>query len=145
MTHHSDKIEENKKLVLNFQMAVAKKLQGESQTEIENYLSDDICWHLPTSMAQLADGHKKQGKIQVLELFDSIVKRFYQPTTMQFDFHGVLANDDKVHFHFTLTAITNTKKTYTSGYQMLFKVVDNKVAEVWEYFDSALLLECCQE
>ncbi len=60
--HDKEKLEENKKLVLNFQLAVAKQLQGEPQVSIVNHLSDDITWYLPESVNTLADGHIKQGK-----------------------------------------------------------------------------------
>ncbi len=142
--HDKEKLEENKKLVLNFQLAVAKQLQGEPQVSIAHHLSDDITWYLPESVNSLADGHIKQGKTDVLRLFDDIVKRFYDPNTMQFDFHGLFAAEDKVHFHFTLSAITNSGKTYQSGYQMLFQVDNGQIKNVWEYFDSALLLRQSQ-
>lgn len=140
MSDASQQSEKNTQLVLNFQMAVAKQLQGEPQPSIADYLSDDIQWHLPASMNELAEGSDKQGKAEVLRLFDDIVKRFYQPKTMAFDFHGITASHDKVHFHFTLTATTNSQQTYQSGYQLLFRVEDDLVREVWEYFDSATLL-----
>ncbi len=135
--------EKNKQTVLQFQMAVAQQLQGEPQPQIADFLTDDAQWHLPKSLDELALGSTKSGKKEVLSLFDDIVKRFYDPKTMSFDFHGVFSGDDKVHLHFTLTAITNTGKTYTSGYQLLFRVVDDKVAEAWEYFDSASLIKAC--
>ena len=140
--HHNDTMEKNKQQVLAFQMAVGKQLQGEPQAEIAEYLTDDAVWHLPASMDALADGHIKQGKAEVLRLFDDIVKRFYAPETMSFEFHGLFASADKVHFHFTLTATTHNGALYTSGYQMLFRCEDGRIAEVWEYFDSASLLAC---
>jgi len=132
--------EKNKATVMAFQMLVGQQLQGEPQAGISDYLSDDVLWHLPDTMQDLADGAHKKGKTAVLRLFDDIVKRFYEPKTMSFEFHGLFAAQNKVHFHFTLSAQTAKGLSYTSGYQMLFHLEQDKIAEVWEYFDSAALL-----
>ena len=135
--------EKNKQTVLRFQMAVAEHLQGNPQPQIADYLSDSAKWHLPYSLNESAIGSTKQGKTEILELFDDIVKRFYDPKTMSFDFYGVLAGEDKVHLHFTLAATTTKGKRYQSGYQILFRIEQDKIAEVWEYFDSAALFDAC--
>ena len=135
---------ENKEIVIQFQMDVAKKLRGE-QMNLHNYLADDAQWHLPGSLDTLCDGSDKIGRDAVIDMIENLVSRFYKTETMAFKFHSMIQDGDFVHMHFTLKAETINGKAYCSGYQTLFKVVNGKIAEVWEYFDSARILHLLNE
>ncbi len=132
-------MDNNKSIVIQFQTDVAKKLKG-ATVKLDNYLTNDIQWHLPTSLDNFINGSDRNGKTAVLDLLDTAVHRCYKPETMQFDFHSMISDKDFVHQHFTLSAETSNDKYYKSGYQTLFKLSDGKICEVWEYFDSGLLL-----
>ena len=134
----------NKDIVLQFQMDVSKKIRGED-IDVSQYLHDDVQWHLPQSLASLADGSDKIGIDQVSGLFDGTVAQFYQPQTMSFDFHSMIGEGDYVHMHFSLKALTSHGKPYANHYQTLFRLSDEKIAEVWEYFDSAVVKELFAE
>jgi ketosteroid isomerase-like protein len=131
---------DNKSIVIQFQTDVAKKLQG-GFVDIAKYLSDDAQWHLPDSLNDFINGAHRLGKDAILDLLETAVKRCYQPETMQFDFHSMMSDKQFVHIHFTLSANTANGKAYKSAYQTLFKVQNEQITEVWEYFDSGLLLQ----
>ena len=129
----------NKDIVMQFQMAAGKLLQGKA-AEPELYLAENVQWHLPDSLDKLAGGAHRKGHDEVIDLVTHTVKRFYKPETMQFEFLSMIADDDFVHMHFALSAETPQGKAYSSHYQTLFRLKDGKIAEVWEYFDSGRLL-----
>ncbi len=135
---------DNKEIVIQFQMEVAKKLKGEAANH-NQYLTDDAKWHLPGSLNELCNGSDRIGKDAVLDMIESTVALFYKPETMKFDFHSMIAEDPFVHMHFTLSAETVNGKTYTSGYQTLYKLEGRKIAEAWEYFDSGTVLQLLKE
>jgi ketosteroid isomerase-like protein len=129
----------NKAIVIQFQAEMGKKLQGES-VALGDYFTDDAQWHLPASLDTYIHGADRIGKAAVLDLLDTAVKRCYKPETMRFDFHSMISDKDYVHQNFTMSAETASGKAYKSGYQTLFKLCDGKISEVWEYFDSGLLI-----
>ena len=129
----------NKEIVVQFQIQVGKKLKGEA-IDLTDYFTEDAQWHLPLSLDKLSNGSEKIGREAVLSLFDGTVAQFYKPESMAFEFHSMLADKNYVHMHFSLSAETMHGKPYKNRYQTLFKLVDGKISEVWEYFDSGIVL-----
>lgn len=130
---------DNKDVVIHFQTIVGKNLRG-ADINPGDTLTDDVQWHLPLSLDSFIDGADRIGKTAVLDLLNTAVKRCYKPESLRFDFHSMISDQDFVHQHFTLSAETTNGKAYQSGYQALFRLRDGKICEVWEYFDSGLLL-----
>lgn len=129
----------DKSIVTQFQTAVGKMLTGE-QVDLSVYLHNDVCWHLPASLDRFIQGAKRQGINAVIHLLEHAAFQCYQVDTMQFEFHSMINANHLVHQHFTLQAKTINGKDYKSGYQILFKIENEKIIAVWEYFDSGLLL-----
>ena len=131
-------IENNKTLIRQFQQSIEKKLQGQA-ISLGDFFCDDIVWHFPQSTAAVATSDIHRGKTAVLAIFDRDVSQFYVPNSIRFDYHYCTAEEDRVHLLFTMHAVTSTAKPYTNHYQSLFQLRDGKIAQVWEYFDTAYL------
>lgn len=128
----------NKKILQEFQAALERRLAGES-VELGPFFDEAIVWHFPQSTAVEGSPSCHRGKGAVLAMFSGTVAQFYQPSTMRFDYHAFTAEEDRVHMHFTLRATTAGGRDYCNQYQSLFRFVDGRIAEVWEYFDTAYL------
>ncbi len=131
--------ENNNKAVLQaFQNTLEQRLAG-SDADIAKYFHDDIVWHFPQSTASADSPSEHRGKAAVMAMFGGAVEQFYQSSSMRFDYHAWTAEEDRVHLHFTLRAITSTGRDYCNQYQTLFRFCDGLIAEVWEYFDTSYL------
>ena len=58
---------------------------------------------------------------------------------MRYDYHAELADGDFVMMQFTLTATTANGADYENDYAILFRLENGLIAEVKEFFDTALL------
>lgn len=127
----------NKDTLNGFLKAVAASTSGEA-VDIAAFFTDDVQWHLPQSTAQMGKSFY-DGKAEVMQMFSGAVAQFYKPESMQFTYHSIIAEGEYAHCHFSLQAITANDKPYHNHYQSLFRLRDGKIAEVWEYFDTAYL------
>jgi ketosteroid isomerase-like protein len=123
----------NKALVLEFWAA--------PQEEKGAFLTDDACWHLPTSVAQRGFDQDVRGEA-VHALFLGSAERYLPGRT--WDVHHVVADDDLVALHCTMHARTNVDKEYHGSYHMLFRVEGDRIAEAWEFLDTAYVFDCLQ-
>jgi len=127
----------SKDTLKQFFLAIADGSKGQP-VDIAVFFTDDVKWHLPQSAAQMGKA-LYDGKAEVMQLFSGGVAQFYKPETMQFTYHSMIAEGDYAHCHFSLEAITANGKPYLNHYQSLFRLRNDKIAEVWEYFDTAYL------
>lgn len=132
--------QDNKTLVLQYQMAVSQFLQGDSGADFCQHLADDIQWHLPKSMDALT-GALFSGHAGIKEMLANGVGTYYQPDSIEVDFRSMMAEGDLVHMHFGMQAQMKNGKHYSNDYQVLYQISDNKIINVWEYFDAHHLLE----
>ena len=123
----------NKALVREFWVA--------PQDQKMHFVADDACWHLPTSVARRGFDQDVRGK-SVHALFLGSTERYNRDRT--WDVHHVIAEDDLVTLHCTMHARTNVGKEYHGSYHMLFRIEDDRIAEAWEFLDTAYVFECLQ-
>lgn len=128
----------NTQRIQAFQRAMERKLRGETE-DLGQWFCEDILWHFPRSTAEVASGCEHRGKAAVLAMLGTDVDQFYQPDSIRFDYHHFTAQDDRVHMHYSLHALTSNGREYHNDYQSLFRLRDGLIAEVWEYFDTAYL------
>ena len=123
-------LERNKALVVEFWNAPFD--------EREPFFTDDIVWHLPPSV-------RVQG-IEADVRTDGIVELFemgfatYEPG-MTWDVQHVLAEGDLVALHCTMRGRTASGNVYHGPYHMLFRIDHGRIAEAWEFLDTAYVLE----
>lgn len=127
-------IERNKMLVREFWAA--------SQEDKMRFVAADACWHLPTSVARRGFDQEVRGQ-DIEALFLGSAERYDQDRT--WDVHHVVAEDDLVALHCTMHARTNVGKEYHGSYHMLFRVEQDRIAEAWEFLDTAYVFECLQQ
>jgi ketosteroid isomerase-like protein len=122
----------NKQLVLDFWAAAhADKIP---------YLADDAVWHLPMSVAARGFPARDLEGEQVHSLFVESAQ-VYEPDR-SWDIDHVLAEGDLVTLHCTMHARTTAGNEYHGSYHMLFRVENGKIAEAWEFLDTAYVFEC---
>ena len=126
-------VERNKALVREFWAA--------ANDDKMRFLADDACWHLPTSVARRGFDQDVRGDA-VRALFLGSSERYDQNRT--WDVHHVVAEADLVTLHCTMHARTNVGKEYHGSYHLLFRIEHDRIAEAWEFLDTAYVFECLQ-
>jgi ketosteroid isomerase-like protein len=121
----------NKELVREFWAA--------PQDRKSEFVTDDACWHLPTSVAARGYDREVRGE-GIRALFLGSMERYRSDRT--WDVHHVVAEDDLVALHVTMHAHTNVGKEYHGSYHMLFRIEGDRIAEAWEFLDTAYVFEC---
>lgn len=125
---------DNKTRVERFQTDLEQHFAG-NKVDLSEHFTEQAQWHLPQSTATPL----LSGREAVMAMFMQGVSSYYKPETMQFKHLHRLADGDFVHSHFSLSAKTATGQDYHNHYQSLFRLEDGRIAEVWEYFDTAYL------
>jgi ketosteroid isomerase-like protein len=102
-----------------------------------DFLTDDVKWHLPPSIGEAQFG------VQTLE-GDEAKGIFMQATGVyepvgSVDVLHVTAEEDRVALHCVLHTRTKAGYDYDGPYHMLFRLHDGKIAEAWEFLDTAYL------
>ena len=123
--------------IQSFQQQLELFLHG-TRIDLAPFFQPDAIWHLPRS-AENWGGRDRIGRDAILHMLHSEVPQYYQPGSTRFDYHHFTSEADRVHMHFTLHAITANGKAYENEYQSLFRLKDQRIAEVWEYLDTAYL------
>jgi ketosteroid isomerase-like protein len=121
--------------------ALVREFWAAPQEEKMRFVADDACWHLPTSVAGRGLGHEVRGEA-LHALFLGSAERYDRDRT--WDVHHVVAEDDLVALHCTMHARTNVGKEYHGSYHMLFRVEGDRIAEAWEFLDTAYVFERLQ-
>ena len=111
------------------------------QDEKMRFLTDDACWHLPTSVAMRGFDQDVRGE-NIRALFLGSMERYQAGRT--WDIHHVVVDGDLVALHCTMHALTNVGKEYHGSYHMLFRIEHDRIAEAWEFLDTAYVFECLQ-
>ena len=127
-------MERNKKRVLEF---------WNSPPEVQKaLLAPDVCWHLPTSIGRANFGATELRGDSARAIFGA-ASSVYEPGRTC-DVHHLIAEGDLVSLHCTLHRRTRSGNDYHGSYHMLFRIEAEYIAEVWEFLDTAYLLECIQ-
>jgi ketosteroid isomerase-like protein len=121
--------------------ALVREFWAARQEDKMRFVADDAVWHLPTSVARRGFDQDVRGEA-VRALFLGSAERYDQDRT--WDVHHLVAEDDLVALHCTMHARTNVGKEYHGSYHMLFRVERDRIAEAWEFLDTAYVFECLQ-
>lgn len=109
-----------------------KALSGKNDTPITNYFSPNIRWNLPQTHPF---GGPFVGVAEVLEMMEKGAV-FFQYESIQINLRELLAENNNVVAHFTLTAKTHRDEVYENDYLFRFKCEGGEIIEVWEFFDT---------
>ena len=125
----------NKQLVLRFWNSHPNDQPG--------FLTDDAVWHLPTSIATRTFGG-------VAELRGEHAKEIFAAGAAVYESGGsmdvlhVVAENDLVTLHCQLHTRVKGGRDYHGSYHMLFRIEDDRIAEAWEFLDTADLAACME-
>lgn len=136
-------VRENKNTVVQYQAAVTAYLQQGAADAFTAFLHEEVVWHLPQSMAAFG-GSEFRGHAGVKAMLTDNFHRFYQPQSIQVQFRSMIGEGEYVHMHFAMSALTVNGNSYQNDYQVLYQLQDEKIRNVWEYFDAHRLIVCMQ-
>lgn len=136
-------VSSNRIRVQQFFTALEARMRGD-EPALAELLHDTIRWHFPKSTINLGTPSDYDGKAEVMAMFQGAVAQYYQPDSIRFTYHAYTAEADRVHVHFSMDAITSNGKPYRNDYQSLFRLENDLIAEVWEYFDTAYVASLFQ-
>jgi ketosteroid isomerase-like protein len=104
-------------------------------------LTDDAVWHLPASVAQQGFGGVTDLRGDAARAIFAAGAEVYEPGGSM-DILHVIAEDDLVALHCQLHTRTRAGRDYHGHYHMLFRIEGDRIAETWEFLDTAYLAEC---
>ena len=120
----------NKELVLRFWQSRPQDQPG--------FLTDDVVWHVPTSIGQRVFGGSADLRGDDAKAIFAAAQGVYEPGA-RMDILHVVAEGDLVALHCQLHARTSAGHDYHGSYHMLFRIADDRIAEAWEFLDTAYL------
>jgi ketosteroid isomerase-like protein len=121
---------DTKALVLEFWLA-----------DLENkdrFVTDEVVWHLPNTVARAGLAQELRGD-DVRTLFRDAGLIYERPMT--WDIGHVVADQDLVALHCTMHGRMTNGEEYHGSYHMLFRIADGRIAEGWEFLDTAYVME----
>jgi ketosteroid isomerase-like protein len=102
------------------------------------FVTDDVRWHLPISIARNGFAEELQGD-DVRALFRGGAAMYERDRT--WEIQHVVAEDDLVTLHCTMHGRTVSGNDYHGSYHMLFRIDGDRIAEGWEFLDTAYVME----
>ena len=124
-------IENNKVLVQRYFSVVCGL---DTNTEIGDFFSDDVVWHLPQSNPAIKP-NPRIGHAAVMDLLSTGVW-IYKPGSLDIQLQNLVSEQSRVVAQFTLKAKLSNGKDYLNDYIMLFSIERDKINGVWEYLDT---------
>jgi ketosteroid isomerase-like protein len=119
---------------------------GETMAE---FMTPAVRWWFPPSASQRATaehsvtrllGHVPErpevGRDAVLAVVGH-VDHFYQ--SLEYTLNHIVEDDDMVAVHATAHGVTAIGRDYENEYHILFRLEDGRIAEVWEFLDTAFV------
>jgi ketosteroid isomerase-like protein len=103
---------------------------------VGDLLTEDVTWWVPLSAAARGLTRPLRGRERVLKLLGGD-NSHYRSGTMRWEFHDVLQDGQRVVIHCTLRALTTEGVDYENHYLMLYRFEGTRIAEAWEYTDTA--------
>jgi ketosteroid isomerase-like protein len=122
-------VSSNKALILEF--------WGVEPADKHRYFTDDVLWHFPHSVAVRSGMGPELHGPEVVALFGTQTN--YVDRTWEID--HVLGEDDLVTLHCTMDGWTASGNRYRNSYHFLFRLADGRIAEGWEFLDTAYAFE----
>lgn len=105
-------------------------------TALEPLLTDDIMWWSPPSASRFGVPRPIVGKDEVVRLFTGGLG-IYRAGTITWEVHQLVVDDTNIAVGFTRRSLTAAGKPYENQYCFILRHVDGRIAEGWEYTDTA--------
>ncbi len=120
----------NKRVILEF--------WGVEPVDKHRYFTDDVVWHLPESVSVRAAMGPDLHGAEVIALFGGSHQHYAERTWV---IDHLIGEGDMVTLHGTMDGMTVSGNRYHNSYHFLFRLVDGRIAEGWEFLDTAYTFE----
>jgi len=99
-------------------------------------MTEDIVWWSPTSASRFGVERPLVGRDAVVRIFTGGLG-LYKAGTITWEVHQLIADDTNIAVAFTRRSLTAAGKPYENEYCFVLRHVDGRIAEGWEYVDTA--------
>ena len=123
--------QQNKAVVRGFLEALAR---GDRASAREAF-REDASWRYPAS---LGGPGIHRGRDAIFDVYFGVDEKLFETGTRRYDFEitSAVAEDDRVAVEMRHRGRTRDGRPYETDYHVLYRLVDGRIAEVHEYFDS---------
>jgi ketosteroid isomerase-like protein len=102
-------------------------------------VTDDVKWWIPQSAAAQGIPRPVVGRAKLVESFWGTAR--YRPGTRHWSIERLITGGDCVAAQATLTATMVGGSDYSNQYVYIFRFEGSRIAEVWEYLDTAYFFQ----
>jgi ketosteroid isomerase-like protein len=133
-----NQVEANKAAVRNFLTSIPAR----DLATIGQCVTADVVQHFQKPSIRNDDGRHDatlvRGRDKLLNEIGTYLHQIYRPSTIEVEIERMVAEADCVAVQFILRALTTRRgEPYENYYLFMFRCEDGKIAEYWEYLDSA--------
>jgi ketosteroid isomerase-like protein len=125
--------EDNKEIVRRFLDA----LVDEDTATMRPLVRDDVTWWAPQSAVGTRLPERRLHGWSDIPWLGGPGWKGFRPGTSTVTIHHLVAEDDLVSAHYNRKAMRTTGTTYDNEYNILFRLEDGVIVEVWEVVDTA--------
>jgi ketosteroid isomerase-like protein len=125
--------ERNKDVVARFLPA----LVADDAEAMRPLVHDDVVWWVPASSAAKFGLERPLRGWDTIDWFGGHGWKAFVPGSSTLIVHHVVAEGDLVSAHYRRTATLVSGGGYDTEYNILFRLADGRIAEVWEVADTA--------
>jgi ketosteroid isomerase-like protein len=115
-------------------------LQADPDGDVEAvhpHYRDDVIWWVPTSAAARFHLPRPLSGWNMIPWLGGPGWKAFEPGTSSISIHHTVAEEGLVSAHFTRTAQRRGGGDYEVEYNLLYRLIDGQIAEVWEIADTA--------
>jgi ketosteroid isomerase-like protein len=133
-----NQVEANKTAVRNFLTSIPSR----DLVKISQSVTEDVVQHFQKPSTRNDDGTHNaafvRGRDKLLNEIGTYLHQIYRPGTIEVEIERMVAEGDCVVAQFILRALTTRRgEPYENYYLFMFRCEDGRIAEYWEYLDSA--------
>lgn len=123
--------ERNKAVVQGFLRALARG----DRAAARDAFAEDATWRYPAS---LGGPGVHRGRDAIFEVYFGVDEKLFETGTRSYDFEvtSAIAEGDRVAIEMRHRGRTRDGRPYETDYHVLYRLVDARIVEVHEYFDS---------
>ena len=128
-----DEIDTNRAAIERFLPA----LVADDPDAMRPLVRDDVQWWVPASSAAKFGLDRPLVGWDTIDWFGGNGWKAFVPGSSVLTVHHLVAEGDLVSAHYRRTATLISGGDYDAEYNILFRLVDGRIAEVWEVADTA--------
>jgi ketosteroid isomerase-like protein len=129
---------ENKQLVQDFLAAT----NAGDRDRLAELVAEDMAWWIPQSgSARVGIPTPMIGRDQFIAMQQDALDMLYVRESQKITVHRLIAEDDFVAAYMSMEMRTKAGAPYENQYLLMFRFADGRIAEHWEFTDTAYAFE----